>query len=322
MPQSAECLDDEVVATTRAMATEIHLRAASIRVSRAQLDDAISSAIEVFHNVERVCTRFDSSSDLMRVNGSPQRWHQVPASLFAAVQEASRAHQRTAGRFDPRVLATLVSLGYDRTLDFGSATPVARGGATPSWRRQPWRPRFRGGSHEILVGEPLDLGGIGKGLAVRWASQRLAEASTDYLVEAGGDCYCAGVAPDGDRWRVGVEDPTGGDEPVAVLALSNRAVTTSSIRLRRWTAGSAPVHHLIDPRTGRPGGEGLLAVSVVGSDPARAEVMSKALFLEGRTKIAVVARRHGVAALWIDEDATMTTSPEMQRYIRWQRWQR
>lgn len=322
MPQSAERLDDEVVATTRAMATAINLRAAASQVARGQLDDAVSSAIEVFHDVERACSRFDSSSDLMRVNASPRRWHQVPAALFNAVEEASRAHQRTAGRFDPRVLANLVSLGYDRTLDFGAAPTVARVGATRTWHREPWRPRFRGGTREILVGEPLDLGGIGKGLAVRWAAQRLAGASADYLVEAGGDCYCAGVAPDGDLWRVGVEDPTGGDEPVAVLALSNRAVTTSSIRLRRWSAGSTPVHHLIDPRTGRPGGTGLLAVSVVGNDPARAEVMSKTLFLEGRSGIAVAARRHGVAALWIDEDTTMTMSPEMQRYVRWQRWQR
>ena len=40
---------------------------------------------------------------------------------------------------------------------------------------QPWRPRFRGGrSPELhLGGQPIDLGGIGKGLALRWAGQRL-----------------------------------------------------------------------------------------------------------------------------------------------------
>ena len=45
----------------------------------------------------------------------------------------------------------------------------------------------------------------------------------------------------------------------------------------------APPHR---PATGDPGGAGLRAVTVAGSDPAWAEVWSKALFLEGRRGIA------------------------------------
>ena len=316
----AEQLDHEMVVTDRAMATEVTIRVASTRGHRSA-DGAVGSALEVFHEVERACTRFDPTSDLMRVNRSPGHWHRVPPVLYAALEEASRAHQRSAGRFDPRVIGDLVALGYDRTLPFTAgavATPV---GARARRAHQPqaWRPRFRGGTREVLVGEAVDLGGIGKGLAVRWAARRLSSVSSDHLVEAGGDCYCAGVAPDGDRWRVGVEDPAGGDQPLAVLAVSDRAVTTSSIRLRRWSAGSQPVHHLIDPRTGRPGGDGLVAVTVVGDDPARAEVTSKVLFLAGRTTIARAARRHGIAAMWVDTNGELGVSPDMRRYVRWQR---
>ena len=306
------------------MATDVTLRVAPLVVSgeRGATDAAIRSALEVFHEVEEVCTRFNPSSPLMRVNASPTRWHRVPPLLFRALEEASRANQRTDGRFDPRVLADLVALGYDRTLAFstGAVTTTPRGGrhaSRPS--RQPWQPRFRGATLEVLLGDAVDLGGIGKGLAVRWASERLATVTPNYLVEAGGDCYCAGVAPDANGWRVGIEDPTDARDSLAVLALTNRAVTTSSIRLRQWRSGGDAVHHLIDPRTRRPGGGTLVAVTVVGKDPAAAEVDSKTLFLAGEQQIAHAARRHGIAALWVDVHGTIGISDNMKGYVLWQR---
>jgi len=320
----AERLDGEIVATTRAMATEVTVRVAPVAPQHDSVatDTAVHQALEIFHEVERACTRFDPSSPLMRANASPSRWHRVPAVLFHALEEASRAHQRTAGRFDPRVLEDLLALGYDRTLAFSNSnvTTPRRAGPNPTrQRRAPWRPRFRGGSLEVLLGEAVDLGGIGKGLAVRWSGERLARVTPNYLIEAGGDCYCAGVAPDGAGWRVGIEDPFSAAEPVAVLAVSGRAVTTSSIRLRRWRSGDALVHHLIDPRTRRPGGGNLVAVTVVGRDPADAEVDSKTLFLCGHLEIARMARQHGLAALWVDDRGEIDCSDNMKRYVLWQR---
>jgi thiamine biosynthesis lipoprotein len=313
-----------MVATTRAMATEVTIKVARARGEHVfeDSDETIRAALEVFHDVERACTRFDPTSPLMRANATPARWHRVPGVLYKAIMEASSAHQRTAGRFDPRVLGDLIALGYDRTLAFSTGDVV-----TPerSWRRSgtqprgPWRPRFRGGSSEVWLDEAVDLGGIGKGLAVRWASRELASHTSNYMIEAGGDCYCAGVASDGDRWRIGVEDPSGGEEPLAVLSLRDRAATTSSIRHRHWRAGDATVHHLIDPRTRRPGGEDLVAVTVVGKDPAGAEIDSKVLFLAGRRQIARAASRHGIAALWVDVRGEVEVSANMSRYLLWQR---
>lgn len=322
---SAAGTGDELVVTTRAMATEVTVRVAlgDVRAAPEELRRAAGRALEVFHVVERACTRFDPTSPLMRANAAPGRWHRVPPALFAAVEEAHRAYEQTSGRFDPRVLRDLRVLGYDRTLPFASGDAQVVRPGQPSARRQrsgSWRPRFHHAAGELhLGGEPIDLGGIGKGLAVRWASAALAAVAPDHLVEAGGDCHCAGSGPGAGRWMVAVEDPFGSATPVAVLALADRAATTSSIRLRRWKLNGRPVHHLIDPRSGRPGGDGLVAVTVVGADPATAEVWSKVLFVSGRRRIADEARRRAVAALWVDVDGVQWTSPGMERYVTWRR---
>ena len=103
-----------------------------------------------------------------------------------------------------------------------------------------------------------------------------------------------------------------------MLRLTDRAVATSSIRLRRWRVGDRPVHHLIDPRTGEPAAADLLAVTVVADDPALAEVWSKALFVAGRTEVRSVAQDHRLAALWVRSDGRVAMSRAMRPYVIWE----
>ena len=314
-----EQLNDTLVATTRAMASAITIQMPRTSTDVARPERLLDQALDVFHQVHDICTRFDPQSPLMRTNASPTRRHRVPRVLFDALQEAYTAYERTHGVFDPRVVRHLESMGYDSSLSFDQTDIQVGERDEPAPLRRTWQPRFRASKCDVWIGEPVDLGGIGKGLAVRWASDVLAPHTQDYLVEAGGDCYLAGRAPDGDSWRVGVEDPFGGETPVAVLAVSDRAVATSSTRLRHWRVGERPVHHLIDPRTGKSGGEGLIAVTVVGHDPAVAEVDTKVLFLSGRDAIAREAARHEMAALWCDTEGQVHCSEAMAPYVIWER---
>ena len=313
-PNASVC----VLGTVRAMASDVQIHG----VLDAEVGDvAVQDALGVFPDFDRTCTRFSRESPLIRVNEQPDRWHRVPLTLFRAVREAHRAYQGSRGRFDPRILTDLVGLGYDRSLPFEGRAVLTSGTQERHWQPQPWRPRFRGGqSPELhLGGQPIDLGGIGKGLALRWAAQQLDAGVQEYLIDAGGDCVCRGRGPDGDGWRIGVEDPSGGEGPLAVVEVRDRACATSSIRLRRWRCRGKTVHHLLDPTTGRPGGAGLLAVTAIHPDPATAEVLTKVLFLEGRRGISAEAARRRVPAYWVGTDERTDETSEFSKYVIWRR---
>ena len=310
----------DLVRTFRSMATDVTLRVAG---AKPDAEAALGHAQELVEQVAATCTRFDPASPLMRVNADPRSWHEVPTQLYDALREAADAYLDTDGRFDPRVLEVLLAWGYDRSLPFASgqvavaSDPAASRPRAPGRRR--WQPRFDPRRRAVRIGPvPVDLGGIGKGLAVRWAAQALAGSGVATLVEAGGDLQAAGPGPDGAGWLVAVEDPRGGPDPVAVLSLTDLGCATSSIRLRHWQVDGRPVHHLVDPRTGDPADTGLLAVTVVGPDVARAEVWSKALFLAGRGQVRRLADERGIAALLVDSDGVVGVSRALRPHLRWQ----
>ncbi len=287
----------------------------------AALERAVAEALEVFDEVQATCSRFDPGSALSRANAAPGRFHRLPRRCYAAVLSAQRAYAATRGRFDPRVLGDLVRLGYDRSFEHVRHRQAA--GACGGRRRElgPWRPSFKGAAGEVRLGaHPIDLGGIGKGLAVAWASELLAARGVPvHLVEAGGDLQTGPVpAPGDDGWHIGVEDPAGGETPVAVLELAGMGCATSSTRLRAWRAGGRDVHHLIDPKLGLPGGGGLSSVTVVAASVAWAEVWAKVLFLAG-PQIGGLARRKGLAACWVTASGEVATSPAMERHVIWRR---
>jgi thiamine biosynthesis lipoprotein len=253
---------------------------------------------------EQALSRFRPEAELVRLNARLGRETVVSPRLYAALSAAWRAHRATGGLFDPRVLRTLEAYGYA-----GAPRPEDADLPGPWLERHPRR-------RAVTVRAPLDLGGIGKGLAVRWAARRIERFTANYLLNGGGDLVLDGAGPQGEGWQIGVEDPRDGDALVAALRLRGRtAVCTSSIARHRWEHAGRRVHHLIDPRTGEAAASGLLAVTVVARDPAWAEVWSKSLFVAGGATIARAAA--GQAVLWVDRDGRLGATAAAERLLFW-----
>ncbi|MCU1619679.1 MAG: Thiamine biosynthesis lipoprotein ApbE, partial [Modestobacter sp.] len=71
----------------------------------------------------------------------------------------------------------------------------------------------------------LDPSGVVKGWAVdRAAAPLRALPETDFCLSAGGDLLCRTLDPDGDPWRIGIEDPRDTRRVLAVVPVTTGAV--------------------------------------------------------------------------------------------------
>jgi thiamine biosynthesis lipoprotein len=229
--------------------------------------------------VDAACSRFRPDSELnaaCRAAGRPVTVSPLLADLVAAALDAAR---QTDGDVDPTVGGALCSLGYDR--DFAALTgrevaPAVRVFPTPDWTAV----RLRGHELSVPTGVLLDLGATAKAAAADRAAAMVAlRLGVGVLVALGGDVATAGPGPDGG-WQVLVQDRPG--DPSSVVRLpAGAALATSSTAGRTWGRPGELLHHILDPRTGRPAPAVWRTVSVAAYSCLRANTLSTAAVVRG-----------------------------------------
>ncbi|MGZ8752083.1 MAG: FAD:protein FMN transferase [Acidimicrobiia bacterium] len=265
------------------------------------------AARERLADLEARWSRFIPTSEVSRLNHAQGRPCIVSEETRLLVRRALDGYAVTAGRFDPTLLGAVLRAGYVESFD-----------------RRPPRPRASGstlrtgadrieideavGTVRIPVGVGFDPGGIGKGLAADLVSAELIDqGAVGVSVNVGGDLRVRGDAPDGEAWRIAIDDPWGRTAPIARIRLRDGAVATSSRLDRRWVrADGAVQHHLLDPDTGTSACTPVLASTVVAAAGWQAEALSKAVFLDAHRGMELVNGR-GSAALVVLPDGLLTT---------------
>lgn len=298
------------------MNTQIHVEAFG-----APGRNASAAVTDLFRRSETIFSRFDPASELSRLNNSPQTQVAISSTLAQVLDVALWAARTTGGLLDPTVLPALEAAGYDRSfeqigdgLDRPERTPAKPGGAT-----------FRSvtlhhqgvGEQTITrpVGVRLDMGGVGKGWTVDRAAELLL-GQGPFLVNAGGDLYAHGYPADPRGWAIELQNPLRPDDWLARVYVANRALATSSIAKRRWMRNGLWMHHLIDPRTGRPAETDLLSVTVVASRTAVAETFAKAALIQGSGQgMAYLDTQPGVEGMALDRRGRLLVTAGFAPYL-------
>jgi thiamine biosynthesis lipoprotein len=297
-------------ASWRALGTYVQLV-----VARGDLFEAArEEAVKVLAQVDAGCSRFRDDSDLSRANRESGRWVKVGPILAEAVKAALWAANETNGLVDPTLGRNLAAIGYDRDLrqvqaDHGPAgIPIPA--VTEAWRQV--KVRVDGDEAEALVpfGVALDLGATGKGFTADLVARRIVEnVGTDLVVSIGGDVAIGSVDPDGEpqEWPIAVGELPGG-EPEQTVLLSRGGMATSSTLHRRWTRGEDSLHHLLDPRTGRPVERCWRTVSVTAPSCLAANTASTASIVIGEQAPEWLTERDLAARLVGTDGAVVTVA--------------
>ena len=238
--------------------------------------------------IDRDMSPWCEGSAISRFNRASAGTRELPAALIRVALAALDLASATAGAFDPTVGPLVARYGFGPIHD-------GRAGLWPSLSVGD------GFLTKAETGVTLDLCGIAKGFALdRVADVLSAAGQSAFLIDIGGELLARGHHPSGRLWQAAVEDPRDGAAgPAAMIRLDNMAVATSGTRWNIYVLGGRTISHIIDPVTGEPVGGALASVSVLAPTAMAADGWATALMAAGPENGVLLARRNGVAALFV-----------------------
>jgi len=275
-----------------------------VRVEGPNAVALMAEAFQVMARVEQKLSRFVDTSDVSRINRQAGEWVEVGEETLAVINLALEAARVSGGAFDVTIGAVMDAWGFgsdERKIP--AEADLAEALATVDYTRV--EVDEAAGRVRIPKGTILDLGGIAKGYAVDQAIQTLRQkGARSSIINAGGDIAAIGRRPDGNPWRVGVQDPDTPSEISWILLLDNRSVLTSGDYQRYFEADGKRWHHIIDPKTGYPA-QGLRSVTVESETAGYGDAIATAVFVlgweEGRR---LVESLPGIEAIMVSEKET------------------
>lgn len=279
--------------------------------AQTEIEPAVERALRWFAEVEAVCSRFDPSSELVRLSTQAGGPVAVSELLFQAIAFALEVAELTDGAFDPTVGGVQLARGLTRDYVTGAdlSLPLA-----PACYRDVLVDRAR---HTVTLAKPLllDLGAVAKGLAIDLAARELA-AFERFAVDAGGDLFMGGSDTTAPAWRVGIQHPRG-DGLLGTIAVVNAAVCTSG-GYERAVGGAGDgtdEHHILDPRSQRSP-RGIESVTVVAPAAMVADAAATAAFVLGAAAGLRFLEEQGLAGIITTTDGVLLT-PGCEDGLAW-----
>lgn len=151
----------------------------------------------------------------------------------------------------------------------------------------------------------LDLGAIAKGyIADQIKEYLLSKGVKSAIISLGGNVVCLGARPDGSPFKIGIQKPFADrNETAAVMEITDKSVVSSGIYERFFEKDGTLYHHILNPASGYPYDNDLIAVTIISDKSADGDALSTTCFALGYEKgMEYVQTLKDVQAVFITED--------------------
>lgn len=250
---------------------------------------------EALAEVDRLEARlslYRPTSEIARVNGQAARQPvRVSPQVFQLLEHARQLHLESGGAFDIAIAPLVRCWGF-----------MHNAGRVPDAAELEQARQRSGMAHVTLdsknssvqfdrEGVMIDLGAIGKGYAIDRAAETLREAGVERALLHGGTStvYGIGAPPDQEGWRVAIAGNAEESRAVGSVLLHDSALSVSAFWARSFEAQGKKYGHVIDPRTGQPASNAVLAAVALPS-ATETDALSTALLVLGTAGIDVITR--------------------------------
>lgn len=139
---------------------------------------------------------------------------------------------------------------------------------------------------------------------------------TSALIDLGGNILCLGNKPDGTAFRIGVRQPfSDRDAVIDTVAVKDLSVVSSRYYERCFKQNGKFYHHILDPSTGYPVDNTLMAVTILSKASVDGDGLSTTCFGLGLEKgMELIDSLDNVEAVFVTKDEKMHYSKGYAKY--------
>ena len=254
-----------------------------------QIDDLLST-------VDNTMSTYKPNSELSRFNRMAVGERMQISPDFSRVMQISRhVWDQSDGAFEPTVgpLVNLWGFGPDPSNNSAPDTDQVNAAMQKvGFQHLVYDAQSLAKVREV----ELDLSAVAKGYAVDLVADRLEMlALPDYLIEVGGEIRVSGSNPNGEPWRIAIEQPQLMPSVNRIISLHNMAVATSGDYRNYFEQQGTRYSHILDSRTGQPIKHNLASVTVLSNSCAEADAWATAFLVMGAEESLQIAQKLNIA---------------------------
>ncbi len=287
------------------MGTQVIVKA--IGDDKSAIETAIAAAFDEILRLDQLMSHYKPESELSQINqNAGKQAVRVSRELYDLIEKSLAFSKLTEGAFDIS-FASVGKLWNFRKKIVPTAEAVKM--QLPKVNYKKIRLNVKNSSVFLPeTGMEIGLGGIGKGYAMDQAMKVLQKHSIkDAMVMAGGDTLIRGKKGD-LPWKVGLRNPDQADGILAVLPLSDQAISTSGDYERFFFKDGVRYHHILDTKTGFPATVSR-SVSILAREATTSDALSTSVFVLGpKAGLALIETLQDVDGIIIDKQGKVHLS--------------
>ena len=278
-------------------------------------NQVLKDALEECGRYEKLLSRTIEGSDVWRINHAGGEPVEVSDDTIAILQCARRISEMSGGAFD--ITIAPVSTLWDFTSG-NAVLPDAEEIARAAELVDQTLMEIDGNTVRLPEGMMIDLGGIAKGYIADKVKASLEERGVKHaILSFGGNVVGIGVKPDGNDWKVGIQDidkKTG--EYMLVAKNTGGSTVTSGIYERGFDLDGVRYHHLLSSETGWPVQNELASVTIFSESSMEGDALSTTAFVLGTEEgLKLIESLEGIEAVFIARDRSVTYSSGAENYM-------
>lgn len=264
------------------------------------LDECMDLAL----NYENLLSATIEGSDIWNLNHNAGSYVTLDPETISLLQTALTYAELSDGVVDPTVgsLSALWNFGSD-----GSNIVPETSHIEESLSHVDYHSLSLKGNQGILLDSQasVDLGFIAKGyIGDKMKEFLISQGVTSALINLGGNVVTIGSKPNGDCFRVGIQDPfEKSGTPALVVELTDTCAVSAGNYERYFEKDGIRYHHILSTTDGYPARSGLSQVTIISPDSTRADALSTLCFILGYEKAASLIENYPEdQAIFITED--------------------